>query len=463
MIYNRDDEAIVARCTPQGAGALALLRLSGKNALAVADTCITLTIKKSVSSQKSHTIHTGYVVDSTGKTVDQVMVSIMHGPRTFTGQDTVEITCHNNPIIIEEILTSTIKAGARCARNGEFTQRAFMNGKIDLTKAEAINELIHAQNQLSLTKSLAQLHGSLSSWIATIEQELVRALAWSEASFEFLENEGDFGHHIRDHLSEICQTIGNIKKSFHMHKQVREGIRVAFIGSVNAGKSSLFNALLDNKRAIVSQEPGTTRDTIEAVHIIHGTITTLVDTAGIRPTADHIEVEGINRSYTEAKRADIILLVYDNARILHDDEKDIYQDILTTFLTKTIVIQNKTDLPQESDFDVYLQKKGITPIAASHDSKNTLTKIANALESKIIEISTTFEAPFLLNKRHYNLLESLESKLLSIITMLSTSPIHYELISFHLRECLEYSTELTGKSIDEAGMDAVFREFCVGK
>ena len=226
----------------------------------------------------------------------------MRSPKTFTGQDTVEITCHNNQFIIEEIINLAIANGARLAQQGEFTKRAVFNGKIDLVQAEAINELIHAQTQLALKQSLAQLTGSFSHCLASLEKELLKALALSEASFEFLDEEMDFAPQIQALISSLQNTITGIKKTFNQQQQIRQGIRIAIIGSVNAGKSSLFNALLNQDRAIVSAIAGTTRDAIEAGVYTKGNYWTLVDTAGLRQTHDIIEQEGIKRSLKRHKK-----------------------------------------------------------------------------------------------------------------------------------------------------------------
>ncbi|GAG60651.1 unnamed protein product [marine sediment metagenome] len=276
-----DDQPIIAQCTPKGSGAIALLRLSGKTIFSLADQFCKLPNKQPISNAQSQTINYGYVVDKNGKTIDQVLFLVMHGPKTFTGQDTIEITCHNNPFIIDAIITTAIEAGARLATEGEFTKRAVLNDKIDLVQAEAINELIHANTQQALKQSLLQLQGSLSSWIARLEKNIVNAIALSEASFEFLDEEDmEFGRQIEKSLVKVIDKIQHIKKSFDQQQQIREGIRIALIGSVNAGKSSLFNALLGKDRAIVTSIAGTTRDVIEAGVYRNGNYWSLIDTAG---------------------------------------------------------------------------------------------------------------------------------------------------------------------------------------
>ena len=457
MLMAHHEETIVAQCTPAGSGALGIIRLSGKNAISVADNIALLASKKKLSALPSHTIHYGSIVYD-DILIDHVLFLLMHGPQTFTGQNTVEITCHNNPFIIESIINSAIKAGARIAQNGEFTQRAVINNKIDLLQAEAINELIHANTQIALKQSLAQLDGSFSQWIYRIEKQLIKALALSEASFEFIDEENmEFGVQINGIIEETNNTITTLKKIYDAQKQIREGVRIALIGTVNAGKSSLFNTLLNQDRSIVTNTAGTTRDVIEAGIYEKGNYWTIIDTAGIRQSNDSIEKEGVARSYQEAKKADIILLIMDGSRDLSKSEKEVYLDIYNSYHTKTILIQSKSDLSQKiiSPFQALA-------IKTSHGNQESVISIKKAIQSKIEALFCSIESPFLLNQRQVKLLESLSQKLKNIGQLLH-GDISYEIISHHLTDAISSLSELTGKSITEAGMDAVFRDFCIGK
>jgi len=453
------NEPIIAQCTPQGSGAIALLRLSGDNAFFVADRMSALFGTKKLSEQPTHTIHYGHVVDPHGNRIDQVLFLAMRAPRTFTGEDTIEITCHNNQFIVQNILQAAINAGARLAQEGEFSRRAVQNNKIDIVQAEAINDLIHANTQLALKQSLCQLEGSFTQWITSIEKQLIKALALSEASFEFLDEENmEFNVQIKEIIDQVLTAANNLKVTFNQQQQIRSGIRIAIIGSVNAGKSSLFNALLNKERAIVTNIAGTTRDVIEAGLYKNGNYWTLIDTAGLRTTNDIIEQMGINRSHEEAHKADIILLVCDGSHELSSSELTVYQELLTLYKDKTIIIVNKSDLPQHANSIINTNKT----YAAHNNDKNSICTIENAIQEKITTLFASIGSPFLLNQRHFNALLSLEQKLSTINTMLTEKP-SYELISYHLQDALTTLSELTGKTISEAGMDAVFREFCVGK
>lgn len=459
MLYSSTNETIIAQCTPQGSGAIALLRLSGDNAFQVADKISKLPNNKIISSLPTHTIHYGWVVDQNGTHIDQVLFLLMRAPHTFTGDDTVEITCHNNPFIIQNIIQAALTAGARLAQEGEFSRRAVGNNKIDIIQAEAINDLIHANTQLALKQSLSQLEGSFSHWITTIEKQLIKALALSDASFEFLDEENmEFSIQIKEIIDSVFATTNNLKNTFNQQQQIRNGIRIAIIGSVNAGKSSLFNALLDQERAIVTNIAGTTRDAIEAGLYKNNNYWTLIDTAGLRTTDDIVEQMGITRSHAEAQKADIILLVFDGSQQLTGAESTVYQNLLDTYADKIIIVTNKADLPQQPNSLIATQ----STYPVSTTDKNSINTLESAIQNKISSLFASIGSPFLLNQRHYNNLLSLETKLAATKNLLSDKT-SYELVSYHLQDALTTLSELTGKTITEAGMDAVFREFCVGK
>lgn len=488
---SKDEETIIAQCTPKGPGSIALLRISGVHAIEITNRMSKLPGDNHLYRQPTHTIHYGWVIDEQGNHIDQVMFLLMRAPKTFTGQDVVEITAHNNPFIIEQIIQMALAQGARLAQPGEFTRRAVANGKMDLLQAEAINELIHANTTQALKHSLAQLEGSFSHWITSLEQELIKALALSDASFEFIDEEMGFGESIKSIVQTTLGRIEIIKQTFDQQKQIRQGVRIALIGSVNAGKSSLFNALLNTNRAIVTPIAGTTRDVIEAGVYKQNSYWTLVDTAGLRTTDDTIEQEGIIRSYEQAHLADIILLVVDSSRTMNTEETEIYNDLLKKYASKIIVVLNKVDIsdlqctpqtyfermtqaligpakPQESLIENEPSSAANSfvhepTIAASCLQPESIAHLTTLLEEKIRALFSSAQAPFLLNQRQYTLLLSLEQKLTALTPMVAQEPISYELVSYHLTDAIAQLSELTGKTISENGMDAVFRQFCVGK
>lgn len=455
-------DTIVALCTPQGSGALALIRISGPHSWQVGQQFIRLKSGKLLCDIASHTIHAAVVYDH-DEHIDEVMVIAMRGPRTFTGYDTLEITCHNNPYIIQAIINTCIKNGARPAQNGEFTRQAYDNKKIDLLQAEAINELISAETQAAIKRSLSQLTGSLSAKITLIEDLLCKSIAWCESSFEFLDDAGDFYQEVVQFLKFINDLIEPIISGYAAQKQIRQGYRIALIGSVNAGKSSLFNLLIGQKRAIVTPVAGTTRDSIESTVLLGDKTITFIDTAGLRTTHDIIEQEGIERSYQEAHASDIILLVIDGSKEITQQEKSIYNDLWAKYSPKIICVQNKMDLWSKKR--AFFEDLIIEPLLISTQNNRQRELLASNIIRKLDSLWQYKELPFLINKRHYELLTTVFHDITGVLKILEqagASP-HYELVSLKLRQALEKLSEMTGKTVSEQALDRVFKEFCVGK
>ncbi|MCK4265100.1 tRNA uridine-5-carboxymethylaminomethyl(34) synthesis GTPase MnmE [Candidatus Babeliales bacterium] len=458
----RNEEPIIALCTPQGSGALALLRISGQDSVDVVDKLSCLVSKKKLKNNLSHTIHFGNIVASDGSVVDEVLFFLMRAPNTFTGEDTVEITCHNNNFIIEQIISEAILNGARLALPGEFSRRAFLNSKIDLIQAEGINDVISSQSDHALKKSMGQMQGTFSNYIQKIEMDILKALTYSEAHFEFLEEEQrdlDLGQNLKNELDKLIFKIQKLKESFSLQKQIKEGIRISLIGLVNAGKSTLFNALLNQDRAIVTDIPGTTRDSIEASLYKGGGFWTLTDTAGLRKTDDFIEKVGIERSIKEADKADIVLLVIDSSKKLSDEEQSVYLDLVNKYMEKVIIVFNKIDILGKNN-SMSLGSFGAIFVSASE--KTGIKTLIEEIERKVQYIFQKCHSPFLLNKRQYGLLCNAEKILFSINDQLKIS-VDYELVSYSLKESLKILGEITGKTVSEKMLDDIFNTFCIGK
>jgi tRNA modification GTPase len=458
MMELKDEQVIVAQATPQGAGAIAMLRVSGNRAIEIVDAVCQIPGNKKLIDQLTHTIHYGWIVDRHNQHVDQVLFLLMRGPKTFTGQDVVEITCHNNQFLVEQIIDIMIHAGARLADQGEFTRRAVLHGKVDLVQAEAINELIHAQTTQALKQSLRQLEGSFSSWIATIEKQLIIIMGLCEASFEFLDEEMSFAEQIKTRLNQVQQDIAQVLKTFDKRQYVTQGVRIALVGSVNAGKSSLFNALINRKRAIVTDIAGTTRDTIEAGMYGNGAFITFVDTAGLRDSQDIVEKIGIDRSFEEVTSSDLILMVFDATAQYSQQEIDIYQTIAQQHKDKIIFVQNKIDagcamLP-------FLSSEQVVSVSVMH-TKN-VDQLRMKIDEKIEALMQVGQSPCLLNKRQYSLLLLLEQELECIKNRISIR-IDYELLVILINDAIAKLSQLTGKTVSEDALDAIFKEFCVGK
>jgi len=463
---SRDQTSIIALCTPRGSGALALLRLTGPDAVTIADRITKLSSGTSLADTPTHTINHGRIVDpSTDETIDEVMFMLMRAPHTFTGDDTIEITTHNNPFIIDRILTLACEHGARMAQPGEFSQRAYLNGKIDLIKAEAINDVIHAHSEYALKRSLAQLEGSLSSFVSEIEQDLLHLYGMCQASFEFLDEEQrdlDFAAQLNVRLQSV---VGRVKESlagYGKQQHLSEGVRIAFVGSVNAGKSTLFNALLGKDRAIVTPVEGTTRDTIEASKRGKDVFWLLVDTAGLRETNDQIEREGIERSKQEAHKADVVLLVVDGSSAGSEAVAEEYKELHRQFGNKCIVVSAKADLTPsgESSFLDSLGSESVHCVSA--ETGEGLSGLEAAINDQVQKLFSSCTSPYLLNQRHFESLSAINTKLAYLVER-GPEQLGYEVVAVHLRDALEDCASLTGKAIDEEMMNGVFRSFCVGK
>ncbi len=458
MMELKDDQVIVAQATPQGAGAIAMLRVSGTRAVEFVDAVSQLPGSKKLVDQTTHTIHYGWMLDEYGQHLDQVLFLLMRAPRTFTGQDVVEITCHNNQFLVEQIIERIITAGARLAQSGEFTRRAVLHDKLDLVQAEAINELISAQTSQAVKQSLRQLEGSFSSWIAGIEKQLIMLVGLCEASFEFLDEEISFAPQIIERLAQVRKDITQLLVTFDKRHYITQGVRIALVGSVNAGKSSLFNALIARKRAIVTDIAGTTRDTIEAGVYSQGAFLTFVDTAGLRASDDVVEQMGIDRSFQEVASSDLILLVFDATANYSVQEIEQYRAIVSNQAHKTIFVQNKIDAG--SNLLPFLTQDQVISVAAGQ--LINIDQLRARIDEKINQLLQVQDMPCLLNKRQYNLLFALDQSLEKIEQRIAVR-VDYELLAVALRDAIEQLCELTGKTVSEQALDAIFRDFCVGK
>lgn len=462
--FTTDTQAIVALCTPRGSGAIALIRISGSNAIAVADSIARLSSGALLAACASHTIHHGLVTDALGKRIDEVLFLLMKAPKTFTGQDCVEITCHNNQFVIEAIINRAIACGARVAGAGEFTKRAFLNGKLDLLQAEALNDFIHASTEEALQRSMAQLKGSFSQRCATVEEGLVQLLGYVEASFEFLDEEQrdfSFESAVQTRTADILETIQAIRAQFAHQKQIKDGVCIALVGATNVGKSTLFNALVGTERAIVAPIAGTTRDSIETNLYDNGTFWLLIDTAGIRSTDDVIEKKGIDRSFAEADRADIILLTIDATVAMDEQTQLAYKSLIEKHDQKIIGVVNKIDCAHDTQVITTLLPQEKLVFVSAH-LKLGIAELKATINQRVQSFYTTSSAPFLINQRQFRLLTEIETGL-QVIANSYKSGIHYELVAYHVKDLLEKVSALTGKNVTERLLDTVFSEFCVGK
>ncbi len=456
------DDTIAAIATPIGEGGLAVIRISGAKALTVADSIFSPIGKHSAkpSAAASHTIQFGHIVRD-GKTIDEVLVAIMRAPRTFTREDIVEITCHGGILPAKLVLDATLASGARLAEPGEFTRRAFLNGRIDLAQAEAVADLIHSRTELALRAANEQLAGKLSQRINQLRDDMLKTLAHVEAYIDFPEE--DIAEETKDQLlGRLESGVAFMDELLHTANEgqiLRRGIRAAIVGRPNAGKSSLLNQLLGHDRAIVSPIPGTTRDTIEETANIRGLPVVFIDTAGLREARDEIEVEGIRRSRESLQKAEFILHVFDASEPLTEADKNYLAEFADK---KRILVRNKIDLPgnlalpdgagnSSPSVDVCcITGKGIESL------KDAIKNLAWSGEIK------TEMLQVMINSRHQDALtRAREATLRTIAALRSGATL--ELAAMDLRIAVNAVGEIVGKTATEDLLDMIFSQFCIGK
>jgi tRNA modification GTPase len=442
-------ETIAAISTATGEGAIALVRISGDEAIAVADRIFRGS--ENPSQFPSQVQRLGEIVEA-GQTVDQVMLSVHRAPGSYTGEDLVEISCHGGILVTARVLEACLRAGARSARPGEFTERAFLNGKMDLTQAEAVIDLIRARTDLALRSAHEQLEGRLGSEIKAIRRQLIDLLAHLEASIDFPE-EGiapDEGPRLGDRLDSIRQKTRALLATAEQGRILREGVRVVIYGPTNAGKSSLLNRLLGYDRAIVSEKPGTTRDTIEEVINLRGIPIRLLDTAGLRDSADEIEQAGMARTEKSLAAADLLLHVLDRS------EPKPASFNLSPMERISILLLNKSDLPEHQDW------KDIDALRICCLSENGLNGLEETIVQKISEQHLRPESGVAINARHRDCLRrALDSCDLAAGTM--ENGLAPEYMAVDLREALRALDEITGEANAEEIRDSIFAQFCIGK
>ncbi len=413
----------------------------------------------------SHHFHYGEIVDNqSGKPVDEVLIVLMKSPRTYTREDIVEIHCHGGYLISQKILELVVREGARMAQPGEFTKRAFLNGRIDLTQAEAVVDLIKARTEASLEIANQQLSGRLYRALNELKSKLIKHLALIEAHIDFPEEELEpvaFGE-IKKDLREMIRRVEEWISSYEEGKIFREGVSCAIVGKTNVGKSSLLNVLLKEERAIVTPIPGTTRDVIEEVLNIHGIPVRLIDTAGLRKPADFIEREGVRKAKERAADSDFVLLMLDGSRELDDDDEEILRE---TAGKKRAIIVNKNDLPLRISLGEVRRRLKAEPVvsisALNNNGINNLKEIVyNSLLHR--DVRVTPEHLVVANIRHKMALIDVKDGLSNALMELDKGT-PFEFIAFEIRSALRAAGELVGETATEEVLDRIFEQFCIGK
>jgi tRNA modification GTPase len=465
-----EDDTIVAIATPIGEGGIAVIRVSGRNALDIADRVFRG--RTALKRARSQTAHYGYIVDLGGAQVDEVVCTVYRSPHSYTTEDSVEISCHGGLFVTRKVLETVLKGGARMAEPGEFTKRAFLGGRLDLSQAEAVADLIHSNSELSHKNSLQQLGGSLSSQVKRIREGLVEALSLLELELDFAEEGIEIANkeRISDMIRVVLKELHALVDSFSIGKYYREGVKVVIVGRPNVGKSSLLNALLNENRVIVTDIAGTTRDTIEESISIDGILFRLVDTAGLREARDTIEMAGIERTKDQLQTSDVLLLVIDLSQMIDNIDLDFIHNIkgsVDGFNDKCILVLNKLDLisnelgckAEDKCLPIDLPDTKLS--ALTHDGLDSLKRM---LLDKVLSRKLTAGdlGVAVTNVRHKEAIEKARAHLELAYGSLQSGETG-EFVSLDMRIALDFLGEVIGVVTSEEILNNIFGKFCIGK
>jgi tRNA modification GTPase len=451
-------DTIVAVATAPGIGAIAVIRLSGGDAIAITNKLFT---GKDLREAAGHTLHFGVLMHpETGKAIDEVVVSIFRAPRSYTGEEVTEISCHGSPYIQQQIIDACIFCGARMAKPGEFTQRAFLNGKLDLTQAESVADLIASNTAASHQTAMQQMRGGFSRELKALREQLIRFSALIELELDFSQEDVEFAD--RTQFYELVTAATGVVKhlidSFSAGNVIKNGVNTAIIGKPNAGKSTLLNTLLNENRAIVSDIAGTTRDTIEEILNIKGILFRLIDTAGIRESVDAIESIGVQKSLEKMREAGLVIYLFDVQEYSAADlQRQI--DMFTSENINYLLVGNKTDLAPEAAAK-FADMPNIFFISAQQ--RDHIDQLKEAMMNKVMSGSINTEDTVITNSRHYAALQEVLRSLLDVRAGMDNG-LPGDLLALDTRRCLYFVSQITGDISNEDRLDYIFSKFCIGK
>ena len=463
----RTDDTITAISTPIGKGAIGIIRISGNDALKIAENI--LKSDRSISKSESHKAYYGYVVNpDTGEIIDEVMYIVMKSPNTYTREDVIEINTHGGVYVMRSVLDVILSQGARLAEPGEFTFRAFINGRIDLTQAEAVADLIEAESEKGAKIAIKQVIGELKSSLKEIKNKIVDIYSTSEAEIDFVDDNLDLENKeiIIKRLYDISEELHKLVESYQIGRYYKDGIKVGIFGRVNVGKSSLLNVLVGKDRVIVSDEPGTTRDIIEGEMKHNGMSLKIIDTAGLRESNKYVEKEGIKRTKLIMEDSDIAVLVIDISDANYTDDLKIYDDLKEKFfgVKKLIIAYNKIDLIKDSNnLKPIIDSKDVVNFFISAKEKIGINELKDALtEGIILDNLLNNNDLFIVNVRHYELLKKTYESVLKLIEGYENN-VPNEFLAVDFKEATEYLGEITGEVTREELLSRIFSKFCIGK
>jgi tRNA modification GTPase len=460
MVTAQWEDTIVALATPPGIGALGIIRLSGNAALLIVNA---LFPSKDLSLQVSHTLHVG-VLKHAGRVIDEVVISLYKAPRSYTGEDVVEISCHGSPFIHQQVIEACMAKGARLAKPGEFTQRAFLAGKLDLTQAEAVADLIASNTTAAHKTALHNIRGGFSAVLKNLREQLIRFSALIELELDFSQEDVTFADRpaLQALILQIKKETDDLRQSFKLGNVIRNGVSVAIIGKPNAGKSTLLNALLNEERAIVSDIPGTTRDTVEEVLNIDGILFRLIDTAGIRQHSnDVIETAGIQRSVQKMKEADLVLYVFD----VHETTPEALAASIAELQQQApryLLLGNKIDSVSDPAIQERLSAIPDILFIGARVGANLDVLKRKMLETVLHDSNAQTENVIVTNARHYQALTEVTNALQDVLEGLAGG-LPGDLLALDVRRCLHYLGEIMGAITNEDQLDYIFSKFCIGK
>lgn len=452
-------ETICALATQPG-GAIGVIRVSGSKAIEIVDSIFS----RPILNAPANTLHYGEILDKDHQTIDEVVVSIWRAPHSYTGEDSVEISCHGSAYILEQVLHRLIESNCRQAKPGEYTQRAYLNGKMDLSQTEAVADLIASTSKVSHQMAIRQMRGGFSAELALLREQLLNFVSLIELELDFSEEDVEFAD--REELKALADSIerriAELVDSFKIGNVLKNGVPVALVGKTNVGKSTLLNSLLNEERAIVSDVHGTTRDSIEDSIVIDGVTFRFIDTAGIRTTTDEVENLGIERTYRKIDEAEIVLWIVD-ATQTSDIKEDIEQNSLN--LSKTILVINKLDKISDDEYRKFLhsvENLNVEYIFISAKQRMNIDRLQKMLIDKMNLNKIDSDAVIVNNIRHYEALTRAGEAIMRVTEGLE-SGISGDLLSLDIRDCMHYLGEITGQISTDEILNNIFSKFCIGK
>jgi tRNA modification GTPase len=461
-------DTITALATPSGAGAIAVIRVSGKNAITICSSIFHAIGGKDLSIVKSHTVHLGYLKEGK-RTLDQVLATVFKGPHSYTGENVVEFSCHGSMYIQQEILQLLLRSGCRMANAGEFTMRAFLNGKMDLSQAEAVADLISSENAASHQLAIQQMRGGFSNEIIKLREELLNFASLIELELDFAEEDVEFADkaQFRSLLERIQQVLKHLIDSFALGNVIKNGIPIAIVGEPNVGKSTLLNALLNEERAIVSHIAGTTRDTIEDEIVIKGIGFRFIDTAGIRDTEDEIESIGIQKTFEKIEKARVVVYLADATNLVNNERRSLYieknvEELKQKHKDKTVLLLiNKSDTLSAADIKK-LKTSHSSALFLSAKTKEGVERFKSTLLSLVNTGALSNDETIVTNTRHYYALLKALEEILKVREGLDEGRSG-DLLAVDIRQALYHFGEITGEITSDDLLGNIFANFCIGK